>query len=116
MEVRERAPADHAAHLQELGDHEEDHEGERVAEQRQAEVVEAGALEAVQQPEDQAVQREAQDDDRGEQTGARQESSSEAEPAQPGPARTLDVKQIDCGERGPSVTPLRSPFSNSAKS
>ena len=69
-EVRERAPADHAAHLQELRDQEEDHEGEeRVAQPRQAEVVEAGALEAVQQPEDQAVEREAQDDDRGEQTG-----------------------------------------------
>ena len=56
QEVGERAPADHPAHLQELGDHEEDHEGEeRVAQQRQAEVVEARALEAVQQPEDQAV-------------------------------------------------------------
>ena len=97
----QRAAADHPAHLQELRDREEDHEGDdRVAQQRQAEIVEPGALEAVQQPEDQAVEGEGRDDDRGEQQRADQHGPAEAQPPQPGAARPLHVEEVDRGEQG----------------
>ena len=116
-EVGQRAPADHPAHLQELRDHEEEHEGDDgVAEELQAEVVEAGALEAMQQAEDQPVEGENRDDEGGKQAGPGEDGAAEAEAPQPSAAGALGVEQVGCASVPPTATPLRTPFSSSAKS
>ena len=117
QEVVECAPTDYAAHLQEFRYHEENDEPEhRVAQQGQAEIVKARALEAVREAEDQTVQGEAGDDRPGEQAGAEQNRAAEAQPPQPGTPRILHVEQIQRGEHRPIVSPLRAPCSNSATS
>ncbi len=97
----QRAAADHPAHLQELRDREEDHEGDdRVAQQRQGEIVEPGAIEAVQESEDQAVEGEGRDDDRREHQRADQHGPAEAHAPQPGAARPLHVEDVDRSDQG----------------